>query len=176
MSNGTRVASVILMTHAEVRRQDALLAGIAGATTLTAVHQAARMVFDSAPRMDVVGMRAIARAREAAAGTANESTAPEGRHPAIYNMAFAGDMVVNSAYYSMATTWKRGAALGLLAGVGALVLPKKVGLGDPPNSELLSNQLMTVAWYVVGGLAAACTAQCLAHRRLDPAQELMVGY
>lgn len=128
--------------------QDALLSGMAGAAALTAVHQAARMVSDHAPRMDVVGMRAIARGREAAA----------------------------MAYYSLATTWGRGAALGLLAGIGALMLPKRMGLGDPPGSEHVSNQIMTVAWYVVGGLAAAWTAQCLAERHGEHAREFVGGY
>ena len=122
-------------------------------------------------------MRAIARAKTAAPTSAvADSTDQPARNPALYNMALAGDMVFNSAYYSLATTWPRGAALGLLAGIGALVLPRKMGLGDPPKSELLSNQIMTVAWYLVGGLAAACTAHCLANRRAEEVQEFVGGY
>ena len=154
--------------------KDAILSGMAGAATLTAVHQAARRVTDSAPRMDVVGMRAIARGREAqGSDTSTESSA---ENPALYNLALAGDLFFNSAYYSMATTWTRGAALGVLAGVGALLLPQKLGLGTPPKSELLSNQVMTVAWYVLGGLAAAWTAQCLAAKRADQTREFVGGY
>ena len=152
--------------------QDALLSGMAGAAALTAVHQAARMVSDNAPRMDVVGMRAIARGRDAA----TYEPAGSGEHPSLYNMALAGDLLFNSAYYSLATTWARGAALGLLAGFGALLLPKRMGLGDPPGSEHVSNQIMTVAWYVVGGLAAAWTAQCLAERHGEHAREFVGGY
>ena len=148
---------------------------MAGAAALTAVHQAARMVTDTAPRMDVVGMRAIARGRDAATG-GNTMAEANQENPALHNMALAGDLVFNSAYYSMATTWTRGAALGILAGIGALVLPKKLGLGDPPSSELLSNQVMTVAWYLVGGLAAAWTAQCLAEKRADETREFVGGY
>ncbi len=144
--------------------KDAVLSGMAGAAALTAVHQAARMVTDSAPRMDVVGMRALARDKETVG------------NPALNNLALAGDLVFNSAYYSMATTWMRGAALGIVAGVGALVLPQKLGLGDPPKSELLSNQVMTVAWYVLGGLAAAWTARCLAEKRADQTREFVGGY
>lgn len=165
------------MTYAGLRTQDALLSGIAGAAALTAVHQAARMMTDSAPRMDVVGMRAIARGKEAAGSSSvADPAAGKRENPALYNMALAGDLVFNSAYYSLATTWPRGAALGLLAGIGALTLPKKMGLGDPPKSDLLSNQVMTVAWYVIGGLAAACTAQCLATRRAEKFHELAGGY
>jgi len=150
------------MLTSELTTKDAILSGMAGAAALTAVHQAAQRVTDSAPRMDVVGMRAIGKAT------------PE--NPALYNMALAGDLVFNSAYYSMATTWTRGAALGIIAGIGALVLPQKLGLGQPPRSELLSNQVMTVAWYLIGGLAAAWTAQCLAEKRAEQTREFVGGY
>ena len=163
------------MTNAGLRTQDALLSGMAGAAALTAVHQAARMITDNAPRMDVVGMRAIARGKDAVGSSSGPALATA-ENPALYNMALAGDLVFNSAYYSLATTWARGAALGLIAGVGALLLPKKMGLGDPPGSDLLSNQVMTVAWYVVGGLAAAWTAECLAERRAESAREFVGGY
>jgi predicted nicotinamide N-methyase len=163
------------MLTSELTTKDAMISGMAGAAALTAVHQAARMITDTAPRMDVVGMRAIARGEDAATGTTAMADATR-QNPALYNMALAGDLVFNSAYYSMATTWTRGAALGLLAGIGALVLPQKLGLGDPPKSELLSNQMMTVAWYLIGGLAAAWTAQCLAEKRADQAREFVGGY
>ena len=147
------------------RLNDSLISGAAGAMALTAVHQAARAVTDAAPRMDVVGMRALARGAEAA-GTAAPST-----HNGLYTATLAGDLICNSAYFALATNYTRGAALGVLAGIGALVLPQKMGLGAPPKSELLANQVMTVAWYVIGGLAAACTAQWLAGRRDDDARE-----
>ncbi|MDQ3418708.1 MAG: hypothetical protein M3541_07990 [Acidobacteriota bacterium] len=138
---------------------NALISGAAGAVALTALHQAARAVTADAPRMDVVGMRALARGVSAAGA---ETPKP---HAGLYGATLAGDLIANSLYYSLATTYTRGTVLGLLAGIGALVLPERMGLGVPPKSELLSNQVMTVAWYLVGGLAAAATAQCLSNRR-----------
>jgi hypothetical protein len=41
------------------------------------------------------------------------------------------------------------------AGVGPLVLPRPIGLGDPPHAEDCATQAMTVAWYERGGLTAA---------------------
>lgn len=157
------------MLHTGSRTTDSLIAGMAGAATLTAVHQAARMMTDDAPRMDVVGMRALSRGAAAV-----DAEVP--RDNGLYNIALAGDLIFNTAFYALATTYARGAALGLLAGAGALVLPRKLGLGDPPRSELLSNQVMTVAWYVLGGLAAAATARCLAEKRADAAREFVGGY
>ena len=55
----------------------------------------------------------------------------------------------------------RGIAMGLAAGAGALVLPRRLGLGDAPKSDHLPNQIMTVAWYLVGGLAAASAGRAL---------------
>lgn len=143
---------------------------MAGAAALTAVHQAARALTDSAPRMDVVGMRALARGSKTL-----DTDAPQ-THKGLYRAALAGDLICNSAYYSLATTWTRGAAMGLAAGIGALLLPQRMGLGAPPKSDLLSNQVMTVAWYTLGGLVAAATATWLANRRAEETREFVGGY
>ena len=158
------------MLNSGTRLNDSLMSGIAGAVALTAVHQAARAVTDSAPRMDVVGMRALSRGAQAAGTEAPQS------HKGLYRATLAGDLICNSAYYSLATTYTRGAVMGLLAGLGALVLPQRLGLGIPPKSELLSNQVMTVAWYLVGGLVAAATAQHLAAKRAELTREFVGGY
>jgi len=158
------------MLNSGTRLNDSLMSGIAGAVALTAVHQAARAVTDSAPRMDVVGMRALSRGAQAAGTEAPQS------HKGLYRATLAGDLICNSAYYSLATTYTRGAVMGLLAGLGALVLPQRLGLGIPPKSELLSNQVMTVAWYVIGGLAAAATASWLENRRAETNREFVGGY
>ncbi|MBA2305316.1 MAG: hypothetical protein H0W08_22165 [Acidobacteria bacterium] len=158
------------MLNSGTRFNDSLVSGVAGAVALTAVHQAARAVTDSAPRMDVVGMRALARGADAA-GRHTPAT-----HRGLYGATLAGDLICNSAYYSLATTYTRGTLMGLAAGIGALVLPERLGLGTPPKSELLSNQVMTVAWYVVGGLAAACTSIWLANRRAEATREFVGGY
>ena len=107
--------------------------------------------------MDVVAERGIARGLEAL------GTRPPGE-PALYRWALGGDLFANSAYYSLVAcgshphVWRRGVALGLAAGAGALLLPGRIGLGEPPRSDRLDNQVMTVAWYVIGGLAAAAFA------------------
>lgn len=156
---------------------DSLISGIAGAVAVTAVHQAALKMTDAAPRMDVLGVRALAKgARRMDLADASRDDVDRAAGGTLYNAALAGDLFVNSVYYSMATTWTRGAALGLLAGICCLTVPQKVGLGEPPRSELLSNKIMTVAWYVIGGLAAAWTAQCLAAKRGEARRDLAVGF
>jgi len=136
----------------------ALAAGAVGAVTLTTVHQLARRFTEDAPRMDVVGGRAIERGVLAAG-----AEPPAGE--SLKRWALAGDLLSNTAYYSLIAygrdphVWRRAAALGLAAGAGALVLPRRMGLGDPPHSDSLANQVMTVGWYLIGGLAAAAASR-----------------
>ena len=131
-----------------------MTAGAAGAGALTLIHQVARSMTQNAPRMDVLGMRAVREGhRRLGAAVPSDENAER--------QALAGDVVANAAYYSLVGAgerggvWSRGLALGLLAGLGAVLLPRHVGLGDPPNAHRLDTQLMTVAWYVAGGLVAA---------------------
>jgi hypothetical protein len=131
-----------------------MMAGAAGASALTFIHQSARSMTPHAPRMDVLGMRAV-RATHRRLGLA------DGSEREVEREALAGDIVANAAYYSLvgagdrSMVWARGLALGLAAGLGAVFLPRRVGLGDPPDADRLDTQLMTVAWYVAGGLVAA---------------------
>jgi hypothetical protein len=123
---------------------------------LTLVHESDRRVIPHAPRVDVIATRAISRPLRAA-----------GYQPPHYNrlhnMALAGDLVSNSAYYSLIGAgdrehvWRRGAILGLLAGLGAALLPPIIGLGNPPHRKTPYTQILTVLWYLLGGLAAAAT-------------------
>lgn len=135
--------------------------GLAGAVALTLVHETARRVIPHAPRVDVIGVRAISRLMRAA-----------GHRPPHYNrlhnMALAGEVVSNSAYYSLigagdrARVWRRGALLGLAAGLGAALLPPVMGLGQQPHRKTPFTQVLTVAWYLFGGLAAAATYDAVA--------------
>jgi hypothetical protein len=142
-----------------------LASGAVGALTLTAIHEAARRRVSYAPRMDVLGMRAL---RQVVPALQHERP----RSSRLRRLALAGDLAANTLYYSAipardaATTWSRAALLGLAAGAGALLVPARVGLGDPPGSEVRANQAMTIAWYVAGALAAAVAANNIRYGRL----------
>lgn len=141
----------------------ALASGFAGACVLTLVHQAAQKMTDKAPRADVLGMRALNKAIR----KADWPSPPDDK---LYKWALMGDLAANSAYYSLVDvgsenrTWLRGTLLGLGAGVGALALPGPMGLGTRPTNRTRATQAMTVAWYLLGGLAAAAVSQALARR------------
>ncbi|MFL6230884.1 MAG: hypothetical protein ACJ741_19080 [Pyrinomonadaceae bacterium] len=135
----------------------ALGSGLVGAVALTAIHETARRFLTDAPRMDVLGMRAVAKSLRA---FDQEAPVP------LHEITLAGDILSNSLYYSLVavgdarTAMLRGAALGAAAGVGAVLLPEPLGLGAQP-SRSAATQAMTVAWYLAGGLAAGAAYQLL---------------
>lgn len=127
--------------------------GIAGAIVLTAIHETVRRSNSNAPRMDLLGMEAIAK-------TLDSVGAKIPREDTLFKLTMAGDLVSNSLYYSVAGFGNeryallRGAILGLAAGIGAVYLPKPLGLNEAPSNRSYQTQLMTVALYSIGGLAA----------------------
>ncbi|MGE3508650.1 MAG: hypothetical protein AB7N65_07180 [Vicinamibacterales bacterium] len=153
-------------------RLQALAAGAVGAATLTLVHEVGRRIAPGAPRMDVLGMRALRRLERTPGWSSStwlrrlSRASAETRHRA----ALAGDLIANSLYYAAVPgqapgeTWMRAAVLGAAAGTGALLLPRPMGLGDAPRSERRDNQAMTIAWYLIGALAAAAAANGLRER------------
>ena len=139
----------------------ALGSGLAGALALTAIHETVRRVSPDAPRMDVLGMRAIAKSLRAAGEEPPDDDT-------LFNVTLAGDVVSNSLYYALVgfgdprRAVARGAALGLAAGLGAVLLPGPLGLGTDASARTRETQLMTVAWYTAGGLVAGAAMQSLA--------------
>ncbi|MBX0333981.1 hypothetical protein K3G39_12110 [Pontibacter sp. HSC-14F20] len=137
----------------------ALVGGLAGAVALTIAHETLRRLVPEAPRMDVLGMRAISKIMKKAG-----AQPPEGG--ALRTWAMVGDVVSNSLYYSLAgagkDSWLRGSLLGAGAGAGAVLLPGPMGLGTDPSNRTNSTRAMTVGLYLMGGLVAAAVGSTLA--------------
>ncbi len=137
-------------------RLQALASGAVGACVLTLLNESVRRLYPHAPRMEVMGMRAIARSMRAM-----DQVPPSGDW--LYRLALAGDLASNSLYYSLVgtgdRTWLRGALLGLSAGLGAVLLPRPLGLGRQPREDFPTTHVMTVGWYLAGGLAAAAASR-----------------
>jgi uncharacterized membrane protein YedE/YeeE len=78
-----------------------------------------------------------------------------------------GELFCDTAYYGLVgmgskkAVWFRGALLGLIAGVTAVVLPGPLGLPEEPSNKTLSTKLMTIGLYLLGGFAAAAMAQLI---------------
>lgn len=135
-----------------------LLGGIAGAIALNLVHQLAKKVDKDAPQVDKIGEEALSKTIKSAG-----FTPPKGQK--LFLSTLAGDLVSNSIYYSLIGKGKKGSTLlrgivfGAVAGIGALTAPKPLGLNDQPVNKTPKTKLLTVAWYVLGGVVTAFTVK-----------------
>jgi hypothetical protein len=145
-----------------------LASGAVGAGVLTIIHEVVRRLDPHAPHVHVLGMRGIARLFSAA------KEVPPDRQ-SLFDLAMVGDLVSNSLYYSLGATGPqrqrllRGGLLGLLAGLGAVFLPGPLGLGEEPVRRSMATEVMTVAWYLIGGLVAGAASRWFApSETVDP--------
>lgn len=155
----------------------AFAGGLAGACALTVVHELVRKADRQAPRVDKLGMQAIAKTLR----KAHKTVPPKNQ---LYNWSLAGDLVFNSLYYSLTGAGKpknvflRGAMLGLASGFGALFLPKYMGLDNGMTDRSSRTKVLAVALYVVGGLAAAAAIKALSKEQQNEKEhnEEYLGY
>lgn len=138
-----------------------LVSGLAGATALTICHQLLKANVPDAPRMDKLGRQALKKTITAAGGTLPSRTA-------LKRYTFAGDILSNAAYYSLAagsnSIWK-GALLGTSAGVGAVTLPDKLGLDARHSNKTVRTRALTVGLYLLGGLVSGITHRALSAKK-----------
>ena len=138
----------------------AICGGIAGACALTLIHQVLKSVDGDAPRMDLLGMEAISLGLKKA-----DQDIPS--RETLYGVTMAGDLVSNSLYYSLVGAGRkkraiyRGAALGLAAGIGGVLLPKPLGLHPEFSSRTPKTAILTVALYLTGGFVAGAVSRLL---------------
>lgn len=141
-----------------------LLAGVAGATLLNGVHEGVRHFVPTAPRVDLLGRTVIRRAFHK-----QGKKTPKGNKE--YAITLATDLLSNALFYSLVgwgkgrSAWVRGLLLGLSAGLGAVKAPDYMKLPKKAVKRRQSTKLMTVAWYLLGGLAAGTVAQLISKRR-----------
>lgn len=139
----------------------ALLSGAAGAISLNLLHEFTRNTMPHPPRVDIIGMRAVAKLARAAGTEPPEH---------LRNTALAGDLVSNSLYYSLVAaagpenSIAVGALAGLAAGIGVLLLPPPMDLGDAEVNRTPATQVMAAGMYLAGGLIAGCLYSALAKR------------
>lgn len=119
-----------------------LAGGLAGAISVTILHELIRKIDHSAPRLD---------------------------RNNLFATSLAGDIISNTLYYSLAGTrikksMSAGSILGLGAGLSALTLPKKPGLDTAAVNQTLTRKLITVGLYLTGGLVAAGVMRWLEKR------------
>lgn len=142
----------------------ALISGLVGACAVTLINETARHFIKDAPRLDVLGKRAIAYPLM----KANVKPPP---NDVLYWITMGSDLLTNSLFYSLVglgdekNALRNGAILGALAGVGAVVLTEPLGLGEEPVNRTRETEVMTIGWYLAGGLAAGAAYQRLSEER-----------
>jgi hypothetical protein len=155
-----------IVFYLEVRKSrimklfSAIAGGFAGATVLTLLHEAIKRTDTNAPRMDLLGMEAIEKSLKAV-----NAEVPDEEN--LFKITMAGDIISNSLYYSLAAVGDerkvivRGALLGLAAGLGAVYLPKPLGLNGNASNRTSKTKLIATALYLTGGLVASLVSKLL---------------
>jgi len=129
--------------------------GLAGSSSLTGVHQSLRNK-KSTPRVDLLGQQALKKIFGIQSKKKEEET---------YWGSLAGDLLFNTAYYSIVAKSKRpvltGTLLGLGAGVMALVAPDFMNLDKKYVKKSSKQKWITVAYYTLGGVVAGFVANAV---------------
>ncbi|MBC7450611.1 MAG: hypothetical protein H7259_03895 [Cytophagales bacterium] len=147
-----------------------LSSGFAGAVAVSAIHETIRRIYPAAPRMDLLGKQSLAKVIHKAGGHTPTRTN-------MYAYTLAADLLGNTLFYSLSGIGKnknvfaKGAALGLLAGVGAVVLPKYLGLNESYSNRTLNTKAITVGLYVIGGIVTASVLYFMNRKKTSHAIE-----
>lgn len=121
-----------------------IIAGFGGAIALNILHETIRKNFDNVPEINEVGEEALLKITDNTPINISEGKT-------LYATILVGDIVSNGMYYATTAT-KNDLASGLLAGAGAILLPKKMGLNDQPVAGSNKKKAMTVCYYLFGAL------------------------
>lgn len=143
----------------------ALKAGLTGAGALTLMHQKLQKANENAPRMDLLAMNALAKFLNLPQEKLNNN-------PEAYNLTLLGDIISNSLYYSLIGIGGKnkialkGATLGLLAGIGAVVLPKYLHLNSGYSGRTEETKALTILLYLLAGIVASAEYEVEAKDKL----------
>lgn len=144
--------------------ETAMEGGITGATTLTILHEIVRKLDKDAPRLDEIGKEALGKLFKKL-----NLDVPDDDKMRV--LATGAELISNGLFYSLAgaagknNVYLRGIFLGLTAGIAAVALPGKLGLDESASNRTDKTKILTVAWYVIGGVVAAAVTERLEERR-----------
>jgi hypothetical protein len=141
----------------------ALAGGLAGAITVTILHELTRKLDPTAPRLDLVGESATQKLAQKAG-----YKPPTGN--SLYAGSLAGSILTNALSYSLAgMSGKRPLSLGTIVGAAmgwsALKLPKKLGLRSIHTDGSTKRRWLTMALYITGGLVASAVSRRIEKKR-----------
>ena len=112
------------------------------------------------PRVDLLGEEALQKGLEHfGAHIDDENT--------LYGATLAGDLISNAVYFSTIgaggpeNIWSRAVGIGLTAGIGAIALPKPLGLDPEPVTKTTKTKALTVGYYLAGALVTGAILTAL---------------
>ena len=118
-----------------------IIAGLGGSIALNLLHEAIRKNFDNVPQINKVGEEALNKALDKVDAKITDQDK-------LYAATLAGDVISNGIYYATTATTGFNIASGVAMGLGAVILPQKMGLDDAPVAETTQKKVMTVAYYL----------------------------
>lgn len=122
-----------------------ILAGLGGAIALNLLHETIRKNFDNVPEVNKVGEEALNKVLD-------KVDMQITNHDQLYAATLAGDVISNGIYYATTATTGFSITSGVVAGLGAVMLPEKMGLNDEPVAETTQKKVMTVGYYLFGAI------------------------
>ncbi|KKO91987.1 MULTISPECIES: hypothetical protein [Sphingobacterium] len=137
-----------------------MLGGLIGALVLNVVHSVAKRFDSKAPAVDKVGEEAMQKTVRFAG-----FKPPKGN--ALVAATFGADVASNTMLYTLIgyggqkNMLLKGALLGTVVGLATLTIPEQAGLDATPLKKTDHTKLMTVAWYVIGGIAAGLAMKAM---------------
>ena len=140
-----------------------LLAGLGGAVALNIIHESLKHCKSDMPRIDLLGEEALQKSLHYFGTEIKDENN-------LYKATLAGDLISNALYYSVIGTgspkylWARAAAVGLAAGIGAVTMPKPLGLDPEPVAKTPKVKVLTVAYYVAGALVTGGILKALSKK------------
>ncbi|AZA55141.1 hypothetical protein [Chryseobacterium sp. G0201] len=122
-----------------------ILAGLGGAIALNLLHETIRKNFDNVPEVNKMGEEALNKVLD-------KVDMQITNHDQLYAATLAGDVISNGIYYATTATTGFSITSGVVAGLGAVMLPEKMGLNDEPVAETTQKKVMTVGYYLFGAI------------------------
>lgn len=135
-----------------------LLSGAISAISLNVIHETLRKTMPHPPRVDIVGMRSVAKLARAAGTEPPEH---------LRSTALVGDVVSNALYYSLTGVFGRenamltGACIGMAAGAGLLMLSPAMGVGNAEVNRTTETQIAAAGMYLAAGIIAGALYEAL---------------
>lgn len=131
----------------------AFMEQFANESLLSILQKIVRMIDRTAPRLDEVGKHNIAKLADKA-----DMNVPEQDMNYLINTAsekVSDKLVTLFGHSPEDNILLKGAALGLTAGVGAVLLPGHHQMFEVGNTDNTKNKLLTIGVYILGGIAAS---------------------